>query len=157
MQTIVVGYDGTIPAEWALRRAATLAEAFGSKIVVADVAAPEPLQGSPGAFGFTPYAVEPAAPGRLTDEALWQRHRASIESFFAASGIPHEFSGVVGEPVHEIVEAAERHDADLIVVGTREPGFLDRLLEGSVSQGVARRARCDVLIVHVPEDAGAPR
>jgi nucleotide-binding universal stress UspA family protein len=62
--------------------------------------------------------------------------------------VTHEFAGVVGQPSAEIVDVAERRGADLIVVGTREPGFLERLLEGSVSQGVARRAHCDVLIVH---------
>jgi nucleotide-binding universal stress UspA family protein len=54
----------------------------------------------------------------------------------------------VGAAANEIVDVAEERDADLIVVGTHEPGFLDRLLAGSVSQGVARRAHCDVLIVH---------
>lgn len=42
MKTIVVGYDGTRSAERALRRAAELARVFESKVVVADVAAPEP-------------------------------------------------------------------------------------------------------------------
>ena len=71
----------------------------------------------------------------------------------AETGVPHEFAGVVGQPVEEIVDVAERRHADLIVVGTREPGLLERLLGGSVSQAVARRARCDVLIVHPPDGA----
>jgi nucleotide-binding universal stress UspA family protein len=147
-KTIVVGYDGTQPAEHALARAAALAKAFDSSLVVADVAAPEPLQALPGAFGIAPYYVGTAEQGIRTDKALWQRHRAKVESFLAESGVTHEFAGVVGEPAEEIVDVAERRHADLIVVGTREPGFLERLLGGSVSQGVARRAHCDVLIVH---------
>jgi nucleotide-binding universal stress UspA family protein len=153
LQTIVVGYDGTRPSERALTRAAQLAHAFGGVVIVADVAAPEPLQATPGAFGFVPYYYASLeGQGVRADEALWQRHRTRIETFFAETGVAHEFAGVVGEPAQEIVEVAERRGADLIVVGTREPGLLERLLEGSVSQGVARRARCDVLIVHPAED-----
>jgi nucleotide-binding universal stress UspA family protein len=148
--TIVVGYDGTHPAELALARAAELAKTFESRVVVADVAAPEPLQTMPGAFGLAPYYVNTA---EQRDEALWQQHRARVESFLAGTGVPHEFAGVVGAPVEEIVDIAERRHADLIVVGTREPGFLERLLSGSVSQAVARRSRCDVLIVHPPDGA----
>ncbi len=151
LRTIVVGYDGTQPAERALARAAQLAQAFGARIIVADVAAPEPLQTTPGAFGFAPYYPYSAEQSMDFSEELWRQHRARIESFCAEAGVTHEFANVIGQPSEEIVETAERHKADLIVVGTREPGFLERLLEGSVSQGVARRAHCDVLIVH-PED-----
>jgi hypothetical protein len=42
-KTIVVGYDGTAPAEHALRRATEYARAFTAKVVVVSVAAPEPL------------------------------------------------------------------------------------------------------------------
>jgi nucleotide-binding universal stress UspA family protein len=121
-------------------------------VVVADVAAPEPLRATPGAFGLVPYDLGEPDRGVQSDQALWQQHRGRIETFFGETGTPYEFAGVVGEPVAEIIEVAERRGADLIVVGTREPGFLTRLLEGSVSQGVARRAHCDVLIVHPPHD-----
>ena len=43
---------------------------------------------------------------------------------------------------------ATSEHADLIVVGTREPSFLQRVLGQSVSQSVAAHAHSDVLIVH---------
>jgi nucleotide-binding universal stress UspA family protein len=153
--TIVVGYDGTHPAELALARAAELAQAFGSRLIVVDVAPPEPPPTMPGAFGLTPYYyVYTDEQDVRGDEELWRQHRARVKSFLAEPAVPHEFAGVVGEPVEEILDVADRGRADLIVVGTREPGFLERLLGGSVSQGVARRARCDVLVVHRLESGG---
>lgn len=152
LKTIVLGYDGTRSAERALGRAAAIAHAFGAKLIVADVAAPQPLQGTPGAFGVVPYYAYTAELGQRADEALWQQHRAQIEAFLGGRSVTYEFAGVVGEPVTEIVDVAEHRDADLIVVGTRQAGFLERLLGGSVSQGVARRAHCDVLVVHPADD-----
>jgi nucleotide-binding universal stress UspA family protein len=94
--------------------------------------------------------------GVRTSETLWQQHRERIDALFARAGVRHEFAGAIGQPVAEIVEIAQRYDADLIIVGTREPGFLARLFEGSVSQGVARRAQCDVLVGHPPAEARTP-
>jgi nucleotide-binding universal stress UspA family protein len=157
VQTIVVGYDGTSFAERALGRAVELARAFGARVVVVSVAAPQSIAG-PGAFGLMPYYTSGAADTAAVleaDQAIWQQHRTHVEELLSAAGIPVEFAGVLGPPADEIVDVAEQHDADLIVVGTRAPGFVERLLGGSVSQGVARRAHCDVLIVHAPEDGAA--
>ncbi len=54
----------------------------------------------------------------------------------------------MGHPAEAIIELADERGADLIVVGTREPGFFERLLGHSVSGSVQRHAHCDVLIVH---------
>jgi nucleotide-binding universal stress UspA family protein len=152
-RTIVVGYDGTAPAEHALRRAAEYARAFAAKVLVVSVAAPEPLAevGAPGAFGLLPYYAYPSGdPAQVVerDEQLWEQHRERVQALFADADLQVEFAGVAGEPAQELIDAAEQRQAELIIVGTREPGFLERLLGGSVSQHVARRARCDVLIVH---------
>ena len=50
-----------------------------------------------------------------------------------------------GDPGQVIVETGD--DADLIVVGSRGLGRLERLFIGSVSTKVVQRANCDVLVV----------
>ena len=59
-----------------------------------------------------------------------------------------EFVAAIGEPPDAILELAARRQADLIVVGTREPNFVQRILGQSVSSSVSRHSPCDVLIVH---------
>jgi nucleotide-binding universal stress UspA family protein len=66
----------------------------------------------------------------------------------AERGIQAESVLALGHPGEAIVELAEERNADLVVVGTREPGFFERLLGHSVSGSVQRHAHCDVLIVH---------
>ncbi len=156
-ESIVVGYDGSEPAEYALARAADLAKLSGAALVVVDVAGPVPVEGSAGAFGLTPYSypyssVETA---QLADDALWHAHRTRVEAFLAEHGVKAEFAGVIGQPAGELVDVAEQRKAGLIVVGTRDPGMLERVFGGSVSQGVAKHAHCDVLIVRAPDGAEA--
>jgi nucleotide-binding universal stress UspA family protein len=66
----------------------------------------------------------------------------------SARGVEAEVVLGMGDPAEAIVELSDQRGADLIVVGTREPGFVERLFGHSVSASVQRRARCDVLIVH---------
>lgn len=50
-------------------------------------------------------------------------------------------------PVKGITQFAEKHDIDLIVVGTRGLGGFKRLVLGSVASGVVHYARCSVTVV----------
>ena len=50
-------------------------------------------------------------------------------------------------PIEAITEEARRCRASVIVVGSRGLGFARRLMLGSVSRGVVRRASCPVLVV----------
>jgi nucleotide-binding universal stress UspA family protein len=52
----------------------------------------------------------------------------------------------VGDPAAELVDAARELEADLVVLGRRSRS-LRRLVLGSVSDAVLRRAPCDVLVV----------
>jgi nucleotide-binding universal stress UspA family protein len=137
MKTIVLGYDETEPAKRALARAADLTEAFDSKLIVTSVA--PILVGAGRSAGPT----DPADPfGKHLQELTHAR------DYLAGRKLEAEYVPAVGEPAETIVKLAEERKADLIVVGTREPNILERLLGQSVSQAVSHRAHCDVLIVH---------
>lgn len=137
MKTIVLGYDGTDASERALARTAELAAAFGSSVIVTSVSGT--LGGAVHAGGGGDPTDPPAGHDALLDEATTK---------LAGHGVQAESVLALGSAGEAIVELANEKGADLIVVGTREPGFFERLLGHSVSGSVQRHAHCDVLIVH---------
>ena len=52
-----------------------------------------------------------------------------------------------GDPAEEIIDAAEAHDCDVIVIGSSGKGLVKRTLLGSVSAKVAMQAQLSVYIV----------
>lgn len=135
MNTIVVGYDESEPSRNALARAADLAAAFGSSVIVTSVA--PVLVGSREMGGIDP--VDP--PAEHADELV------HAKAYLADRGLDGRFELAVGDPATAIVDLADRSDADLIVVGTRQQSLLSSILGLSVSGAVKRKAHCDVLIV----------
>jgi nucleotide-binding universal stress UspA family protein len=137
MKTILVAYDDTEPSRRALDRAASLAEAFGSRVLVTSIA---PLVHS------SPRSVtqidRSGGVGTQTDEV--RRAQAVLEE----RGIAAESVTAVGDPASSIAQLADDRGADLVVIGTRGVGPVQRLLGLSVSQAVSRRVNCDLLIVH---------
>jgi nucleotide-binding universal stress UspA family protein len=138
MKTILVAYDDTEPSRRALERAATLAEAFGSRVLITSIA---PLHYSTPRLTLT---VKERGEGLAAREEDVRQAQAILEE----RGIASESLTAMGDPATAIARLAEQHDADLVVVGSRELGALQRLLGQSVSKAVSRRVRCDLLIVH---------
>jgi nucleotide-binding universal stress UspA family protein len=146
MKSIVVNFDESEPAERALARAADLAEAFDATLVVLAVAVP-PMPGA----GVS--AVFPGTSARLASEAteelnLAEQHLERARSLLEGRPVRAEFVSDAGAPAERILELAEQRQADMIVVGVEETGFLEHLLAGSVTEDVAERTRRDVLLIH---------
>ena len=137
MKTIVLGFDGTDASARALERAGDIAAAFGSSVVVTSVSGT--MGGAVHAGGSADPTDPPEAHESLLDDAT---------KALSDRGIQAESVLALGHPGDAIVELADERSADLIVVGTREPGFFERRLGHSVSGSVQRHAHCDVLIVH---------
>ena len=124
---ILLAYNDSEASNRALERAGQLAKLYDAKLVVTSV--------TPVAIGEAP-DMAPGAELRRADELL------------RSEGVEAELVEAVGDVALAIVEVADKHGAGLIVIGTREPSQVERMLGHSVSEQVQRMAHCDVLICH---------
>ncbi len=124
---ILLAYNDTDVSNRALERAAQLAKLYDAKLVVTSV---------------TPVLVGASASGTPAPELTRADER------LRELGIEAELAEAIGEIAQAIVEVAETRNVGLIVLGTREPSQVERMLGHSVSESVQRMAHCDVLIVH---------
>jgi nucleotide-binding universal stress UspA family protein len=74
--------------------------------------------------------------------AVGERALEAAEALFKAAGVPFEREIGSGEPAAVVVDMAERHGCDAIVLGARGLGALRSALLGSVSQGVCTPRNC---------------
>jgi nucleotide-binding universal stress UspA family protein len=87
-------------------------------------------------------AWAPAHPGTQKQALADAKERAGEQ------GPPNaDVQARLGDPAREILHVADEIDADLIVVGTHDPGLIERLLQGSVSKTVLRESDRPVLLV----------
>lgn len=133
MRKIVVGYDGSAPSRRALERAAELAR-DGAQLVVVSVT---PVT-------FTSLGM--VAPEE-SERAEHRRQADSAREILAAKGVEARAIELAGIPADVIVALAKDEDADLVIVGTHGRNIAERLVLGSVSQGVLHHAPCDVMVV----------
>jgi nucleotide-binding universal stress UspA family protein len=78
---------------------------------------------------------------RLTAGALAIVHRAR------AAGVRATYLIWEGDPAESILEASLAEQADMIVLGSRPRTNFRRLILGSVSSAVSKRATCEVVVV----------
>ncbi|HEY8546575.1 MAG TPA: universal stress protein [Acidimicrobiales bacterium] len=131
---IVVGVDGSAPAQRALRWALVEAKLRACAVEVLHV------WQVPVAGGFYAVALDPA----LAEADA----RRGLDAALAAedtSGVPLTGRTPCGGVADHLLRAAE--NADLVVVGSTGKGAVRRFLLGSVSQQVAHHAPCPVVVV----------
>lgn len=173
LKTILVATDGSDHAEKAIDWAVELAAAHDAGLVLLYVAPHKEVPPELRRMAEVEHIVEPEGPSRALPEASYPS--ASIgrpdlqqalvnsariyqelgEQILDAGKNGAERRGVKsvqvfvehGDPAHQIIQAAERHHADLIVMGRRGFGDLKGLLLGSVSHKVCQLANCACLTV----------
>lgn len=148
---IVIGYDGSDEARYAVDAAATILRA--TEAVVANVWRPAvvPATTMPLAAPATPppsdeqdAALEQAA-RRVAEEGA---QRASEAGLHARPELRCGASADVGRMLGSL---ADEYEADLIVVGRRGVSRLEAVVLGSVSNDTVREARRPVLVVPHPD------
>ncbi|HKH16340.1 MAG TPA: universal stress protein [Solirubrobacteraceae bacterium] len=138
IKTVAVGTDGSETAGKAVSTALELAERYGAGLVI--------LSAFDGGAAASVPRLSPTAYPEWASNAAEQAERilAAAEESAAARGIPCSTAMAQGEPGAVLVELAERHGADLLVVGNKG---MERRVLGSVPNTVTHKASCSVLVV----------
>ena len=145
---VLVPHDFGAAADHALLLGLAIAEKFGARVTVLH-AYDVPNLGYPDAFVA---AFELAT--ELERAATGELERLAARKELAAAKVETVLRR--GAAWVEIVEACERLNVDLVVMGTHGRKAVSRLLLGSVAEKVVRSARCPVLTVHAPESPPHP-
>lgn len=122
---ILLGYDGSDDSEKAVALAISLARKYDAAIIVCH------------AFGHMPMTSKPSEVRRLINPVVERLTKLGITTLVS---IPDTV------PAQGVLDAAEEHHADIIVMGSRGRGAFANLLLGSTSERVLRYAKVPVLI-----------
>ena len=132
---VLLATDGSVTSIAASRAVAEMSWPENTEVRV--VSAVNPMIYSIEELGLTA--------GTATDHA----HRAIGNAVQVLSGAPVKISAevIAGRAAGQIIARAKHWGADLIVLGTNERRGLSRLLFGSTSAAVAKRAHCSVRVI----------
>ena len=134
---IVLAVDGSQHSDLAADYAAELTEVVQSKLLVVH-AYPQTsdLLGYPD-FGNL------VARRKSAGQTVLDKVRARLEK----RGVAFQEDLLEGPEAEAILAAADAHEADLVVMGTRGLGTMKGMLFGSVSRKVSQHAHCPVMLI----------
>ncbi len=140
-QVIVAAVDGSEQSDRAAAAAASLARTHSARLVLVTVVRPPE-----GWWGVT---GEPPTPTALSEALVTgqQRILADVEAKIDLTGTDYTTVEELGDPTASILDTCEREAADLLVVGRRGAGLVERMVIGSVADRLAHHAPCPLLIV----------
>jgi len=155
LRRILVGTDGSKDAALATQAAIDLSTKTGAELHIVH-AWRRPRAPSLARPGLAYPSLEAAgycdAPQQAAEELLEEQ----TERIRAAGGTITGAHLREGRAAEEIAGLAEELEVDLVVVGSRGAGAIERLVTGSASEGVVHLAPCPVLVMRDGDGAWPP-
>ncbi|MEO6922669.1 MAG: universal stress protein [Bryocella sp.] len=137
---VLLGIDNTAISDTVVQSIVTQLKCEANEILVLHILQPVVAEATPEmSAGYAPELQDETKPAQLMVERIADKLRAA--------GFKAETSVKIGDPEVRILEVASSWCADLIVIGSHAHTGLRDLLLGSVSESVARHAKCSVAII----------
>jgi len=138
-QQILVGIDFTESTDKLIEKAVRISGIFDAKITLVHI------------IDYLPptYVAAELPSGLVSEDVLVDRAKQRIADLMKRySDIKYETHIALGRRKQSIVAIANKIDADLAILGKRDPVAIDRFL-GSTTLGVINRSDLDVLVVRL--------
>jgi len=141
MDKIIVAVDLSDVATVALNHTVAFAKAFKSHVRILHVEVPVPTY-------IGNEIVQPVLPTDNEEEMdRIKKDLSAMVDHLSQKGVEADFELVKGPIVESIIEKAASYNADMIILGAHNHGFLYRAFIGSVCSGVVKHSPCPVLII----------
>ena len=144
MKNLLVPVDFSDVTERVIATAEQMARAFGAKVLLMHCIGEYPALTGMGEIPVFMPVPDVALPGSFPEQ---YRKLADLTSSLRDKGIDAELLFVGGSAINEIITVADRHQIDMIIMGSHGHGAWFELLVGSVTDGVLRRVDRPALIV----------
>lgn len=141
LRNVVAGVDGSEQSRHAASVSADLARKNAATLHLVTIV--RPPEGWWGIVG------SPPTPSALS-KSLTDAQREILDAVIAEIDLSDlEVVQVedVGDPARMLLDYAEKVDADVMVIGRRGAGLIERIMLGSVANRVVHDAQCPVLLV----------
>jgi nucleotide-binding universal stress UspA family protein len=143
---ILLAIDDSKFSEAAIEAVIRQATPQETDVRVLHVIEPIPIYPDGQAWGYGPEASQVLEEQRKEAEGLVAQAGQTLRD----AGLKVTTAIEEGDPKEVIIDSAAKWPSDLIMIGSHGRKGLDRFFMGSVSEAVARHARCSVQIVRVP-------
>ncbi len=140
-KTVVAGVDGSDQSTRAAAVAAALCRCHGARLHLITVV--RPPEGWWGIVGSPPPADALASSMSQAQQTILDVTVSQLD----LEGLEWDASEEIGEPASALADVCREREADVLVVGRRGAGLVERLVIGSVADRLAHYAPCPVLIV----------
>ena len=140
MMRIIVAVDGSPVSARVARHVVALAKSMRKAPAIVLLVVDLPMM--PG----VERKIGAAAVRKFHEQTFTDCLRQAREAF-ARAGLPWQEETLVGVPAEEIIAACTRHDADLLVMGSRGQGAVKSMLVGSVAMKVVAAGKTPVTLV----------
>ena len=140
MKKVLAGIDGSPESDAAAKKAAELAVATGASLTLVYVVPHHPPPG-PSAY------MKGMNLSDLVERDYVPALLRQAETDCGRPGLQIDTASAIGSPANALAEMAEAGRFDLVVVGHRGRGAVQRTLLGSVADRLTQISSCPVLIV----------
>jgi nucleotide-binding universal stress UspA family protein len=148
IRKILVAIDGSKPSLDASEQAISLAAKYEAELIAVHVVSPDVR------YGYLEDVITPGLPASLKEVVVLamekgQKYLDNVMQNASENKVEVRTEVLIGASsvVKEIVEYAEEHKIDLIVIGSRGISGIKKMLLGSTASGILSYAHCPVLIV----------
>jgi nucleotide-binding universal stress UspA family protein len=151
----LIATDFSEPAKAALETAAWVGRRFGARLTVVHVV--QDVLDSAAIVGYgSGWAPAVDALMRLQTQSRHdaEEHLLTLTEPYGKLGVALETEVLTGTPYAEILRAAEKYGADLVITGTRGLSTFKRALIGSTATKLTRLCPCPVWVSRAESPAG---